>query len=106
MSASVQWQNGASGQVTAEVAARGSQGSHFQSDDRILNVLEEFCEFRNFNHERLDGSITGNKRQEAIDRFNMTDDSFVFLLSTRAGEGYQSHGSGHLHIFDSDWNLK
>merc|ERR1719247_343890 len=72
---------------------------------RILNILEEFCEFRHFNHERLDGSITGNKRQEAIDRFNVDDSSFVFLLSTRAGGvGINLTAADTCIIFDSDWN--
>ena len=29
--------------------------------------------------------VRGNERQKAIDRYNNEDDSFVFLLSTRAG---------------------
>lgn len=35
--------------------------------------------------ERLDGRVSGNDRQKAIDRFNKDVSSFVFLLSTRAG---------------------
>ena len=41
--------------------------------------------------ERIDGSITGQKRQQAIDRFQAkdapkgTEPPFIMLLSTRAG---------------------
>ena len=36
--------------------------------------------------ERLDGRVGGKDRFKAIDRFNGQDpDSFIFLLSTRAG---------------------
>lgn len=41
--------------------------------------------------ERIDGSITGQKRQQAIDRFQSkdalkgTEPPFIMLLSTRAG---------------------
>jgi len=52
---------------------------------RMLDLLSEYCEFRNFPYERLDGRIRGTERQKAIDRFNTEKDSFIFLLSTRAG---------------------
>ena len=85
--------------------ARPRDRSHLRQMTRILTILEDFCEFRQFNHERLDGSITGNKRQEAIDRFNMNDDSFIFLLSTRAGGvGINLTAADTCIIFDSDWN--
>jgi SNF2 family DNA or RNA helicase len=71
---------------------------------RILNILEDFCEYRNFNVERLDGSIVGSKRQQAIDRFNNNEDAFVFLLSTRAGGvGINLCAADTCIIFDSDW---
>lgn len=57
----------------------------FSQMTRVLNILEDFCGYRKFNTERLDGSVTGSLRQAAIDRFNNDEDSFVFLLSTRAG---------------------
>lgn len=76
-------------------------------------LQSDYCEFRDFRHERLDGRgkhpiappvplfdsevdliylswhvlspVRGNERQKAIDRFETEDDSFMFLLSTRAG---------------------
>jgi len=36
---------------------------------RVLDLLEEYCQYRRYNVERLDGNITGNARQAAIDRF-------------------------------------
>ena len=80
---------------------------------KMIDLIEEFCEFRNYSwyaftpippsitlpthcrtspnppvlpfSERLDGRVSGNDRQKAIDRFNKDASSFVFLLSTRAG---------------------
>ena len=52
---------------------------------KMLDLLSEYCEFRNFRFERLDGRIRGAERQKAIDRFEREDDSFIFMLSTRAG---------------------
>ena len=49
-------------------------------------LLQDFLDYEGYKYERIDGAITGSDRQEAIDRFNKpTSQSFVFLLSTRAG---------------------
>lgn len=72
---------------------------------RMIDIIDEYCEFRNYNCERLDGRISGNDRQKAIDRFNREPDSFVFLLSTRAGGvGINLTAADTVIIFDSDWN--
>ncbi len=54
----------------------------------MLDILEDYLRLSKFKVERIDGSITGRKRQMAIDRFQAKGDaesSFVMLLSTRAG---------------------
>ncbi len=38
----------------------------------MLDILEDFLEAEGYKYERIDGSITGSLRQEAIDRFNGT----------------------------------
>ena len=57
-------------------------------------------------YERIDGRITGNLRQAAIDRFSKPDsDRFVFLLCTRAGGlGINLTAADTVIIYDSDWN--
>jgi len=50
------------------------------------------------------GTIRGDARQMAIDRFSKTD-VFVFLLSTRAGGlGINLTAADTCVIMDSDWN--
>ena len=72
---------------------------------RMLDLLEELMDARGFNCERLDGNVTGNERQKAIDRFNTRADAFCFLLSTRAGGvGINLTAADTVIIFDSDWN--
>lgn len=72
---------------------------------KMIDVIEEFCEFRKYPCERLDGRVSGNDRQKAIDRYNKEGDSFVFLLSTRAGGvGINLTAADTVIIFDSDWN--
>ena len=58
----------------------------------MLDIIEDYLHLRNFKCERIDGSITGLKRQAAIDRFqskesatNGREQPFIMLLSTRAG---------------------
>uniref|UniRef100_A0A914YFZ9 Helicase C-terminal domain-containing protein n=1 Tax=Panagrolaimus superbus TaxID=310955 RepID=A0A914YFZ9_9BILA len=78
----------------------------FSQMTRMLDVMEEFCEFEGYKYERIDGSITGQHRQEAIDRFNAPGaQQFVFLLSTRAGGlGINLATADTVIIYDSDWN--
>jgi SNF2 family DNA or RNA helicase len=52
---------------------------------RMLDLISEYCEFRSYRYERLDGKVRGTERQKSIDRFEREADSFLFLLSTRAG---------------------
>jgi len=56
--------------------------------------------------QRLDGSIRGDKRKDAIDQFNAEGShDFCFLLSTRAGGlGVNLATADTVVIFDSDWN--
>ena len=58
----------------------------------MLDIIEDYLHLREFKCERIDGSITGLKRQAAIDRFqakegasNGREEPFIMLLSTRAG---------------------
>ena len=56
----------------------------------MLDIIQDYLALRKMKVERIDGSITGNKCQRAIDRFQAEEvegkeASFVMLLSTRAG---------------------
>lgn len=52
-----------------------------------MDILADYLRGRNYAFERIDGSIPGDQRQAAIDRFTTLpiEESFVFLLCTRAG---------------------
>mmetsp|Transcript_9183 Transcript_9183/g.21889 ORF Transcript_9183/g.21889 Transcript_9183/m.21889 type:complete len:2363 (+) Transcript_9183:217-7305(+) len=74
----------------------------------MLDILEDYLHVRSMKFERIDGSITGQKRQAAIDRFQdkeSKDPPFIMLLSTRAGGvGINLTAADTCIIFDSDWN--
>jgi SNF2 family DNA or RNA helicase len=76
----------------------------------MLDVLEDYLNARAVKFERIDGSITGMKRQQAIDRFQAHTveggvEPFIMLLSTRAGGvGINLTAADTCIIFDSDFN--
>ena len=72
----------------------------------MLNLLEDFIESRGWGYERIDGAVGGMQRQQAIDRFSdEASDSFLFLLSTRAGGvGINLTAADTVIIYDPDWN--
>uniref|UniRef100_A0A8D0AAA2 Chromodomain helicase DNA binding protein 4 n=1 Tax=Sander lucioperca TaxID=283035 RepID=A0A8D0AAA2_SANLU len=86
------------------------EGGHrvlvFSQMTKMLDLLEDFLENEGYKYERIDGGVTGNMRQEAIDRFNAPGaPQFAFLLSTRAGGlGINLASADTVIIYDSDWN--
>ncbi len=83
-----------------------SQVLVFSQMARMLDILEDLCVYRGHSHCRIDGQTAATDRQEQIRRFMEPDsDSFVFLLSTRAGGlGLNLQAANRVIIFDSDWN--
>lgn len=73
---------------------------------RMLDILAEYLQLRHFPFQRLDGSIKGELRRQALDHFNAEGSpDFCFLLSTRAGGlGINLATADTVIIFDSDWN--
>jgi ATP-dependent DNA helicase len=76
----------------------GHQVLIFSQMTKVLNIIEDYLNFRQWNYCRIDGSTKIDDRQAAMDVFNaettggangtrnMADDRhFVFMLSTRAG---------------------
>uniref|UniRef100_A0A670Y7Y7 Chromodomain helicase DNA binding protein 1 n=1 Tax=Pseudonaja textilis TaxID=8673 RepID=A0A670Y7Y7_PSETE len=85
---------------------RGSRVLIFSQMVRMLDILAEYLKYRQFPFQRLDGSIKGELRKQALDHFNAeASEDFCFLLSTRAGGlGINLASADTVVIFDSDWN--
>ncbi|GFO50432.1 chromodomain-helicase-DNA-binding protein 1, partial [Plakobranchus ocellatus] len=73
---------------------------------RMLDIVADYLQCRHFPFQRLDGSIRGDLRKQALDHFNAEgSQDFCFLLSTRAGGlGVNLATADTVIIFDSDWN--
>ncbi|CAA7041549.1 unnamed protein product [Microthlaspi erraticum] len=72
----------------------------------MLDLLEDYCCYKKWIYERIDGKVGGAERQRRIDRFNAVySHRFCFLLSTRAGGlGINLATADTVIIYDSDWN--
>lgn len=85
----------------------------------MLDLLEDYCWWRNYKYCRLDGSTAHSDRQEMIDNYNSPNsEKFIFMLTTRAGGkllslccllivsglGINLATADVVIIFDSDWN--
>ena len=89
-----------------KLKAEGHRVLIFSQMVKMLDMLSEFLRDRRYSHERLDGTIRGDLRQAAIDRYCRPDSqTFIFLLSTRAGGlGINLTAADTCIIMDSDWN--
>ncbi|XP_023671128.1 chromodomain-helicase-DNA-binding protein 2 [Paramormyrops kingsleyae] len=85
---------------------RGNRVLIFSQMVRMLDILAEYLTYKRYPFQRLDGSIKGEIRKQALDHFNAEgSEDFCFLLSTRAGGlGINLASADTVVIFDSDWN--
>ncbi|KAJ1969849.1 chromatin remodeling complex Adenosinetriphosphatase, partial [Dimargaris xerosporica] len=85
---------------------RGSRALIFSQMSRMLDILEDYCQFRSYAYCRIDGSTNHEDRVTMIDDYNRPgSDKFIFLLTTRAGGlGINLVTADSVIIYDSDWN--
>ncbi|KAB5583814.1 hypothetical protein PHYPO_G00099960 [Pangasianodon hypophthalmus] len=76
----------------------------FSQMSRMLDIMQDYLEYRGYSYERLDGSVRGEERHLAIKNFN-NKDVFIFLLSTKAGGvGLNLIAADTVIFLDSDFN--
>lgn len=78
----------------------------FSQMTQVLDLLEEFCDYRGYKYTRLDGNTRADERGTRVQEFNAPNSEiFIFLLSTRAGGlGLNLQSADTVVLFDSDWN--
>lgn len=86
--------------------SRGHRVLIFSQMVRMLDLIADYLVLRGWGFQRLDGSVRGEVRKQALDHFNAEGSTdFCFLLSTRAGGlGINLATADTVIIFDSDWN--
>jgi SWI/SNF-related matrix-associated actin-dependent regulator of chromatin subfamily A member 5 len=85
---------------------QGSRVLIFSQMSRVLDILEDYCVFRDYKYCRIDGSTAHEQRISAIDEYNKPgSEKFIFLLTTRAGGlGINLTTADIVVLYDSDWN--
>lgn len=77
----------------------------FSHSVKLLAMLYNLLGTSSYNMAYLDGQLTLDARQEAVDSFNSDPTLFVFLISTRAGGvGLNITSANKVVIFDPSWN--
>ncbi|KAL3623744.1 putative DNA helicase ino80 [Castilleja foliolosa] len=77
----------------------------FAQMTKMLNIIEDYMNYRKYRYLRLDGSSTIMDRRDMVKDFQNRSDIFVFLLSTRAGGlGINLTAADTVIFYESDWN--
>ncbi|XP_045205485.2 lymphoid-specific helicase-like isoform X2 [Mercenaria mercenaria] len=88
-----------------ELRNRGHKVLIFSQMTKMLDIIEDYLCIRKIEYCRLDGSCKIDDRQQSMEKFNTDPNTWVFLLSTRAGGlGVNLIGADTVIIYDSDWN--
>jgi len=92
--------------LLASMKEKGSRVLIFSQMSRILDILEDYCLFRQYKYCRIDGGTAHDDRITAIDEYNKPgSEKFIFLLTTRAGGlGINLTTADIVVLYDSDWN--
>ena len=93
-------------QLLARLRQDGHRVLIFSQMVRMLDILADYLNYRNYTFQRLDGTTGSEARKRAMEHFNAPDSSdFAFLLSTRAGGlGLNLETADTVVLFDLDWN--
>eukprot|EP00897_Mesotaenium_endlicherianum_P002362 jgi/Mesen1/2153/ME000152S01239 len=88
-----------------QLRAEGHRVLLFAQMTKMLNILEDYMNYRKYKYLRLDGSSTIMDRRDMVKDFQQRPDIFVFLLSTRAGGlGINLTAADTVIFYESDWN--
>ncbi|XP_037682136.1 chromodomain-helicase-DNA-binding protein 1-like isoform X2 [Choloepus didactylus] len=90
--------------LLAFLYSRGHRVLLFSQMTQMLDILQDYMDYRGYSYERVDGSVRGEERHLAIKNFGQQP-IFIFLLSTRAGGVGMNLTAADTVIFvDSDFN--
>ena len=95
--------------VLHQILPRLKQDGHrvllFSQSPPFLDIIQDYLTLESFAYERIDGSVRGKERWHCIERFQKDPETFVFLISTRAGGlGLNLQSADTVIFVDSDYN--
>lgn len=89
-----------------KLRANGHRVVIFSQFTSVLDILNDYLEYREIPFCRLDGQTNRVQRQIDINRYNAPNSHlFAFIMSTRAGGlGVNLQTADTVILYDSDWN--
>ena len=92
--------------LLARLKEKGHRVVLFSQFVIMLNIFEEYLNFRGYKYARLDGQTSRGRRSIDLRVFNQKNsDLFIYLMSTRAGGlGINAQTADTVILYDSDWN--
>ncbi|KAG2866530.1 Chromodomain-helicase-DNA-binding protein 1-like [Phytophthora cactorum] len=92
-------------QILPRLKQKGHRVLLFSQSPPFLDIIQDFLTLESFAYERIDGSVRGKERWQCIERFKKDPETFVFLISTRAGGlGLNLQSADTVIFADSDYN--
>ncbi|XP_065084530.1 chromatin-remodeling complex ATPase chain isw-1-like [Ochlerotatus camptorhynchus] len=92
--------------LLTKLSKRGARVLLFSQMVIMLDILQDYLEWKGYKFHRMTGNTEQRFRQEMIDEFNSPDsDTFIFLTTTRTGGvGINLHTADTVIFYDIDWN--
>ena len=91
--------------MLVELKAEGHRVLIYNQMTKMIDLLEEYLQYRGYSYLRLDGSTNISTRRDLVNSWQTDPSIFVFLLSTRAGGlGINLTAADTVIFYDSDWN--
>ena len=88
-----------------KLKAEGHRVLIYNQMTRMIDIMEDYLNYRRYSYLRLDGSSKISERRDMVNSWQSNEDIFVFLLSTRAGGlGINLTAADTVIFYDSDWN--
>ena len=76
----------------------------FSTMTRVLDVLEDYLDWRGYHHLRLDGAVSSGERGDLVRRFNDPSESlcsshqYQHRLLSAASTSHEKHAPMHAHV--------
>jgi len=85
--------------------ANGHRCLLFSQFTTMLNIIEDYLIWKRITYFRLDGATGSEIRHQMVNKFNESDEYFIFIISTRAGGlGINLASADTVIFYDNDWN--
>lgn len=85
---------------------RGSRVLLFSQMVMLLDILQDYLDWKGYKYHRMTGDSDHASRQDMIDEFNSPgSETFIFIITTRTGGvGINLHTADTVIFHDIDWN--